>query len=90
MINGGKTHLSGVNGIQYPPPINIKIINNGNEYPLENTQQKEQEYLIDNNTANFNPPIQNEVVNMDVKPPIESSSGKLDFDKLVVKKILEN
>ena len=86
-INGGRLNMSDIKGVQYPPPINIKIINNGNEYPIENTPQKEPDYLIDNNTANFNPPIQNELVNVDIQPPVQSSSGKLDFDNLVVRKV---
>jgi len=86
-INGGRSNFIGGNGIHHPPPINIKIINNGNEYSNESVIPDESNYIVDNKVATFNPPVEDERVNIGIEPSSQSTSGKLDFDKLVVKKI---
>jgi hypothetical protein len=87
IMNGGRPNFIGSNGMHHPQPINIKIINNGNEYSNEGIMPDTPTYTSDNNVATFKPPIQDERVNIDIQPSSHTDSGKLDFDKLVVKKI---
>ncbi len=90
-INGGSNMPMFTGG--YPntqPPINIKIINGGNDYssgdpqPNDNVEPEES-----NNTPIFNPPVENtpEIKN---NTPVNDNSGKIDwanFDKLnIIKK----
>jgi DNA-directed RNA polymerase II subunit RPB2 len=80
-------------GIHQPPPISIKIINNGNDFSSDNdTQpnnviQNSDPNSMDNDAVSFNPPIEREVIKPDIEPTNTNKSGKLDFDNLVVKKV---
>ena len=80
-------------GIHQPPPISIKIINNGNDFSSDNdTQpnnviQNSDPNSMDNDVVSFNPPIEREVSKPDIEPTNTNKSGKLDFDNLVVKKV---
>ena len=80
-------------GIHQPPPISIKIINNGNDFSSDNdTQpnnviQNSDPNSMDNDVVSFNPPIEREVSKPDIEPTNTNKSGKLDFDNLIVKKV---
>ena len=83
-------------GIHQPPPISIKIINNGNDFSSDNDTQPNNVIQngdpnsMDNDVVSFNPPIEHEVIKPDIEPTNTSKSGKsgkLDFDNLVVRKL---
>ena len=92
MEGGGRTHDSHT-GIHQPPPISIKIINNGNDFSSDNDTQpnniihNSDTSNMDNNEVSFTPPIENEVIHSEVEPTNTKKSGKLDFDNLVVRKV---
>ena len=92
MEGGGRNHDSHT-GIHQPPPISIKIINNGNDFSSDNdTQpnniiQNRDTTDYDNEPVSFNPPIENEIIHSEVESTNTKKSGKLDFDNLVVRKV---
>jgi hypothetical protein len=92
-MEGGGIKQQSHMDIHQPPPISIKIINNGNDFSTDNDTQPN--HIIENSDANnidndvvsFNPPIENKPTNTDVEPTNTNKSGKLDFDNLVVRKV---
>ena len=88
-MEGGGIKTNSHTGIHQPPPINIKIINNGNDFSSDNDAQNDIQNSEENNNkkdvVSFNPNIESESQN----PHVESSntSTELDFNNLVIKKV---
>ena len=92
-MEGGGRNYDSHTGIHQPPPISIKIINNGNDFSSDNDTQpnniihNSDTTDYNNDPVSFNPPIENEVIHSEVEPTNTNKSGKLDFDNLVVRKV---
>ena len=91
-IDGGAMKLNSSAGIHQPPPISIKIINNGNDFSTDNDTQPNdtvirngENNMVDEGAVSFNPPIEYE--NTKTEQSDMNNSGKLDFDNLVVRKV---
>ena len=93
-IDGGAMKLNSSAGIHQPPPISIKIINNGNDFSTDNDAQPNDTVVrngdnnvVDEGAVSFNPPIEYENTKTNTEPSDTNNSGKLDFDNLVVRKV---
>jgi len=94
-IDGGAMKMNGATGIHQPPPISIKIINNGNDFSAENDThpndtviRNSENNMVDEGVVSFNPPIEYENTPANTEPSNTKNSGKLDFDNLVVRKLV--
>ena len=93
-IEGGAVKYGDTNTHQ-PPPINIKIINNGNDFSTDNDAPPNDNVISnspynnnhDEEIVSFNPPIEHDRAMDKIEPSNTTKSGKLDFDNLVVRKV---
>ena len=79
-------------GVYQPPPISIKIINNGNDFSTDNDTPANDNVIqngqnnMNEGVASFNPPIESQHTPDNIEQSNTNNSGEIDFANLVVRK----
>ena len=91
-IEGGAMKQASGPGVYQPPPISIKIINNGNDFSTDNDTPANDNVIqngqnnMTEGVASFNPPIESQHTPDNIEQSNTNNSGEIDFANLVVRK----